>query len=417
LNENIGILLDKHIKDLKSEDKFWKEFIKNQKENESEIIGGLKQIYYTNQESNFAETEKAKIQKENQKQLEQGKSTNIFNNLRKIGKKFEIYEKFSNYSHKNYGISLNVNEFDFKDKEIKMLNFEEPADRKEITNFIENLNDYSSRKLPPNSYINKRFCEIKGKKFQLQSNVIQQNYSKISDILLKSECNGINLPLGNKNVAENYHPDSYDLENHHLKSKENIEAMHTEPYSITNGGSINNSLNMNNTQNNHTHGHNKKPHSFSKKLNEMKHNYLLEKAHHNKDITHDTMESLEIFNKLNEATIKAPKQTSEKMRREDYNSILEIFNKHEIIKDIYTINNYIKCSNYNDHMKTQKRSLVRSLTNDIEIYRSTMKVKQNLHSAVKANLDLLNSFLNKIKPNSANQGSTSTNQNVQMRTN
>jgi len=39
----------------------------------------------------------------------------------------------NNYSHKNYGISLNENEFDYKDKEIKMVNFEEPSDRKDIT--------------------------------------------------------------------------------------------------------------------------------------------------------------------------------------------------------------------------------------------------------------------------------------------
>jgi len=53
----------------------------------------------------------------------------------------------NNYSYKNDGIRINVNEYVFKEKEKKIKNFEEPSERKEITNFIYKINYYSARKI------------------------------------------------------------------------------------------------------------------------------------------------------------------------------------------------------------------------------------------------------------------------------
>lgn len=352
--------------------------------------------------------------KESVKQSEQSKNTNLFNNLKKLGKKFENYEKYFNYAHKNHGISLNVNEFDFKDKEIKMLNFDEPSDRKEILHFIENLNDYSCRKLAPNAYVNKRLMEVKGKKFAATA---------------ATNANGHSLQEKPNTKANNSNEDKMQIDkipngneiakNQNDKNEKNIIELNSSNNNFVNNNNVNNNNNCNyaNSEtindiagihadggNNHHHEHHghhhKRSHFFSNKLSEMKHNYLLEKAHHNKDASHNSQDSLEIFNKLSEATAKAPKASNtDKIRMEDYNLIVEIFNKHEIIKDIFLINNYIKYSNYSEMLKKQKRNLVKNFTNEIETYRQNMKNNRNLSNPVKANLELLNSFLNKIKPN------------------
>jgi len=69
----------------------------------------------------------------------------------------------------------------------------------------------------------------------------------------------------------------------------------------------------------------------------MKHKYLLEKAHQVSDCLNKKQDSMVIFNKLNEIT---GKTNSEIKRREELNLIIEIFNKHEIIKDLKVINNF-----------------------------------------------------------------------------
>jgi len=82
-----------------------------------------------------------RIQSEIIKQWDQNKLQNNFNLLKKLGRKYENFELNNNYSHKNDGKNLNVNEFYYKNKEIKMVNLEEPSDRKDITNFIYKFND------------------------------------------------------------------------------------------------------------------------------------------------------------------------------------------------------------------------------------------------------------------------------------
>ena len=70
---------------------------------------------------------------------------------------------------------------------------------------------------------------------------------------------------------------------------------------------------------------------------------------------------------------------------------------------MFLINNHIRSSSYNDTIKNQKRGLVRQLTIEIESYKNVMKNQRNLSSVVKANLELLNLFLTKVKPNQNNQ--------------
>jgi len=349
-----------------------------------------------------------RIQKEITKQSEQNKNTNIFNSLKKMGKKFEIFEKNLNYAHKNLGISLSVNEFDFKDKEIKLLNYEETADRKEITNFIENLNDYSCRKLAGNMYVNKRFFDVKGKKFVSSASLAGANANTfvagrtglnqnliVNTVDVQSKINHEEEIQKKEKILVNGIEKSRNKENNktldNFQKENKIDNINTKS---------NNSCN-----NHHQHETHKRSTFFSNKLSEMKHNYLLDKAHHSKDNSQNAKESLEIFNQLNEGFVKAPKSSNvDKIRTEDNNLIIEILNKHEIIKDIFLINNYIKYSNYSDQLKKQKRNLVKNFTNEIEAYRVHMKNNRNLSNPVKANLELLNSFLNKIKPNTASSG-------------
>jgi len=400
LNDNLGFLLEKHLKEFKSEERFWKEFIENQRKYETELFGSYSEIYMADSELRSEEFEKMRIQREILKQSEQNKYQNNFNLLKKLGRKYENFELNNNYSHKNDGISLNVNEFDFKDKEIKMVNLEEPSDRKDITNFIYKLNDYSARKLSSTTFINKRLMETKIKKS------IFNNYSQVNNInredIIHAKESGIHNQILNNHVMEENIRNNDPTKNISHQTSKNVNQ-YKKNYKENMGNEyLNNKINgkwNDNNINQEKTTHNKKSNFYSNKINEMKHKYLLEKAHQATDCYNKSQDSMVIFNKINEITAKTGKTNPEIKRREELNLIIEIFNKHEIIKDIYVINNFLKGSSYSDQIKNQKRNLVKSLTFEIENSKNNMKQNRNLTNSVKVNLELLNLFLNKIKPN------------------
>jgi len=75
-------------------------------------------------------------------------------------------------------------------------------------------------------------------------------------------------------------------------------------------------------------------------------------------------------------------QTNPEKKLRELNLIIEIFNKHEIIKDIYVINNFLKGSSYSDQTKNKKRNLVKSLIFEIENSKNNMKLIRNLANSV-----------------------------------
>ena len=376
-NENIQIALDLHIKSFKNEENFWKEFIKNQKKNESEVIGGLKPLYFSSSENSLIENEKAKNLKANEQLNRTNININLFNSFRKLGKKFEISEKCQNYSHKNYGLCLNVNEFDFKDKEVKMLNYEE-INKKEINNLIENLNDYSIRKMTQITYCNKNLYDIKTKKYNFGLSFNSSTYPRdkpnttiSNEINIIQNNNDVEMRIDNENNNENVDTNIHNL-NHDVKANSN-------------------------NQNYKEHSQNKKNLFIKNQLKEMKQNFVNYKK--NPELQNNSKESHEIFLKINESIVKNLKTNLLNIKNEDLKIVEDIKNKHELIKDMFLINNHIRSSSYNDTIKNQKRGLVRQLTIEIESYKNVMKNQRNLSSVVKANLELLNLFLTKVKPN------------------
>lgn len=387
LNENISILLEIHNRSLKAEEKFWREFIKNQRQNESEMVGGLKPVFFHTSELNTVENEKAKLQKESLKHPET-KFVNFFNNYKKIGKKCEACEKANSFPQKYHGLSLTDKEFDVKEREFKLRNEDydsknEEFEKKEIANLIENINNYSIRKLSNMNYTNKNLLEVKFKKFNnfilTQSTGINGNIKNIyQDVEMKFE--GDNKP-SNGNMKNNINQQSY----------------------INNcNGTIKRVKNS----------------FLSDKLKIMEREYNENKAR----LESNEKECLEMFERLNytepkkinenEALSKTNKSNTNISNKDEINLltneemkiITEIRHRHEIIKDIFLINNHIKYSNYSDSQKDVKKLSVRKLTTEIEEYRNIIaRNKKLLTPAVKANLDLLNYFFFKVKPNSNSQ--------------
>ncbi len=146
----LSILFEKELK-MKKEQDFWKEFFKNQIKNNTEITGGYKPIYFTNEEEKLIKVEKDKRAQLLAIKLEKEKKN------KKIGKINEQLEYHRNYLTPYLGPCLDVAEYDYKDKIIKKtavaLSERQEFNKKEIANFIENMNNYSIRKLENINYM------------------------------------------------------------------------------------------------------------------------------------------------------------------------------------------------------------------------------------------------------------------------
>ena len=138
-NDDLNLLYENYVSSLRREDNFWSEFLKNQKNNETQYFGGLKQIYFTSED-------RSKISDL------QNNTNNIYQKY-KINKIYEDIERHRLYTYNYYGLCQAVSEFDYKDKEMKEINPTEEFNNKEISNLIENINNYSIRKLENIKYL------------------------------------------------------------------------------------------------------------------------------------------------------------------------------------------------------------------------------------------------------------------------
>lgn len=171
----LNYLFESEVKSRKSEVNFWREFLNHQRKNNTEIVGGFKPIYFTHEDEVVIKSEKEKVkgggnitggniptsgsQVNHTSTATSSASTmsSFTSKIQKYSKKWENVELHKNYIHKHFGSCLNVQEYDYKDKEIKKISAamseEEEFNKKEMSNFIESINNYSCRKLENVNYI------------------------------------------------------------------------------------------------------------------------------------------------------------------------------------------------------------------------------------------------------------------------
>jgi hypothetical protein len=432
-------------------------------ENESEIIGGLKDIYFLPSEILALE------EKENLNGIKIFENFKVFNfnaSFRKISKKFEKFEKFYYFAYKNNGVCLNTNEIDlnYKDKD-REFNRNDDDNKKNVKILIENLNDYSIRKLKDIKNVNKRMYMIRGKKtlnndieFSLNDsnnnnykskfnnlNISNNNNNNNNDIsyiinsknscinnnnnnngsyiinLIKpqnekeiSNLNKLNFKSNDNNNTDNSYKNNnnnYDNNNNNNDYNDNIETTYLNSNTNLNLNLIH--YNNENKDKDKAKDYIEKKISskfsnnfFRNKLKIIKEEYIEEK--NNENLIEKNEKNFEIFKKLNENSALLNRKYKFK---NDSNELLKIFNfqnRHELIKDIFMINSHIRCSNYNEHQKIQKKHFVRGLSNEIDIYRNKMDQMENMPSLIKTNLVFLSNFLNKLKPTIQNTNSSST---------
>lgn len=197
-SEELNYLYEVHIKPKKNEEEFFKEFLKNQNKNQTELFGGIKPIFFTSEEKIL---EKEKIN--NYSQTVRGKGVT---DKHKIGRKYDLLEKHKNYSHKYFGACLAVSEYDYKDKIIKEISTEEEYTRKEINNFIVDINNYSSKKLENVNYIGK--------------NIILHRLNKLKRSVNESE---LQVTKPNEKINNYNHLNEYN--NNKIKTAERLTQM------------------------------------------------------------------------------------------------------------------------------------------------------------------------------------------------
>jgi hypothetical protein len=191
--DDLNILYETYIKPQKAEDIFWKEFLKNQKKNQTEIIGGLKKVFFSTEEEKNIEKEKKKnhpIQNSVKNSSSQILNIQVFNQAiqkYKISERFENIERHKYYSHKYFGPCFKIAEYDYKDRVIKDLSAEEEFDRKEMDNFISSINEYSKRKMENINYIPKNNFNCIISKFKIKNTSIRSLTNKTMNFEEKVE--------------------------------------------------------------------------------------------------------------------------------------------------------------------------------------------------------------------------------------
>jgi hypothetical protein len=165
-NDDLNTLFEFNLGQMKKEENFWTEFLKNQKNNETEIFGGFKGLYFTNED-------RGKIAEAKQMTGDTLQNSGFIKRVPgsyKMSKTFEGIEKNRLVKSNYLGPFLAVAEFDYKDKEMKEKNPDEEFNKKEMNNLIENINNYSMRKLEGVSYINQNSLIRRNKLQQIQIN-------------------------------------------------------------------------------------------------------------------------------------------------------------------------------------------------------------------------------------------------------
>jgi len=195
--DDLNILYETYIKPQKAEDIFWKEFLKNQKKNQTEIVGGLKKVFFSTEEEKNIEKEKKKnhpTQNPFKNSSSQILNIQVFNQAiqkYKIHERFENIERHKYYSHKYFGPCFKIAEYDYKDRVIKDMSAEEEFDRKEMDNFISSINEYSKRKMENINFISKNNFNCIISKFKIKNTSIRSltnntiNLEKVEDLKQK----------------------------------------------------------------------------------------------------------------------------------------------------------------------------------------------------------------------------------------
>lgn len=144
-NDNLKTIYGKYTKikgeGTKDEEKFWKDFFRNQREYKTELYGGYGPLYLSEEDTRTIKNKHTTTPQ-----------NTITNHKYIISTKYENLEKHKNYVHRYNGSSLLVAEFEWKDKEIRT---RQDFNKTEVNHIIQELNYYSIRKLEDANYANK----------------------------------------------------------------------------------------------------------------------------------------------------------------------------------------------------------------------------------------------------------------------
>lgn len=151
--DDIRKLFQYNMKINQKEELFWREFIKNQDKNMTEIVGGLVNVFFT--------CEEEKIIKQNSHGNSSNKHFNHKSASAKMtrgttgqyNKRYELIERHMNYYDNYENECIAIPEYDLNENK---LSIEEEYNRKDIANIISFRNDYSSRKIDKLDYIPKQ---------------------------------------------------------------------------------------------------------------------------------------------------------------------------------------------------------------------------------------------------------------------
>jgi hypothetical protein len=218
-NDELNTLYEFNLGHMKKEENFWTEFLKNQKNNDTEIFGGFKGLYFTNED-------RSKIADSRQMIGETLQHSGFIKRVPGSYKMSKLHEGMERYSlcRSNYlGPFLASAEFDYKDKEIKEKNPEEEFNKKEMSNLIENINNYSLRKLEGVNYIsrNNLMRRNKGLQNNQKSSKINSFNGEVSNGHAKID---IPKPLAYSKVYTKYLEFKTDHINREVSKKDSVET-------------------------------------------------------------------------------------------------------------------------------------------------------------------------------------------------
>lgn len=164
--DNVKKLYEFYIGKKQQEKTFWREFMKNQDKNLTEIVGGVNKICFTNEEE------------ENMKKISLHSFAlfDKYNNKVKYEKNYERVEKHMVFVDNYGGKCISVPETDYSETKLQRA---EEYNRKDITNIITSLNNYSFRKIEQLNYLPKLKRGILSlSNFSNLKNIPQKNDSK-----------------------------------------------------------------------------------------------------------------------------------------------------------------------------------------------------------------------------------------------
>lgn len=151
--DDVKKLFEYNMKLNQKEDFLWREFIKNQEKNITEIVGGLSNVFFTCEEEKIIKQISSVPNKHSNQRSSSSLKTNIKVSKGQYDKKYELIEKHMNYYDNYESECITIPEYDLNETK---LSIEEEYNRKDIANIISLRNDYSTRKIDKLDYIPKQ---------------------------------------------------------------------------------------------------------------------------------------------------------------------------------------------------------------------------------------------------------------------